>query len=286
MSRVVYVGGRYLPQAQAAISIDDRGFQFADGVYEVVTVYQGRLVDEDGHLARLARSLGELRIDPPMGDRPLRQVMRELIRRNGVVDGIVYLQVTRGSAPRDHKFPKAAKSLLVMTARPGKPIPQAYLTHGVEVILIPDIRWGRCDIKSTALLANVLGKQQAVEAGAYEAWMTDDTGQITEGTASNAWIVSQDGHLVTRELGPAILSGITRATILNLAAEHQIKVEERPFTRDEIGSAAEAFLSSASSFVMPVTRVDAIQVADGRPGPITTRLRVAYEAHMADGPDI
>lgn len=284
MSRIAYVDGRYLPHAQAQVSIDDRGYQFADGVYEVVTVRQARLIEEDGHLQRLNRSLTELRIARPMNMQPMRLIMREVLRRNRIVNGLLYMQVTRGVAPRDHKFPGAGRSVLVMTARPLRPVPDEQLTQGVEVILIPDIRWRRCDIKSTSLLANVLGKQQAVEAGAYEAWMIDDAARITEGTASNAWIVTAEGRIVTRDLGEEILSGITRLTVLKLAAEAQLTVEQRAFSVDEAKEAAEAFLTSASSFVIPVTRIDGTQVGNGRPGDVTLRLRQAYEAFMAKSP--
>src|SRR5436305_12686585 len=214
MSRVAYVSGRYRPQREAAVHIEDRGYQFGDGVYEVIAVMSGHLVDEGRHLARLNRSLTELRINPPMNDSALKVVMREVIRRNGVETGIVYLQVTRGVAPREHAFPKAAKPVLVVTSRCSRP-PDPRLGHaGIAVITIPDIRWQRCDIKSVALVANVLGKQQAREAGAYEAWQVDREGRITEGTSTNAWIVTADNAVVTRAADNAILNGVTRGAVI------------------------------------------------------------------------
>ncbi len=216
MSRVAYVSGRYRPQREAAVHIEDRGYQFGDGVYEVVAVTRGRLVDEERHLARLHRSLTELRINPPMSDAALKVVMREVIHRNGVETGIVYLQVTRGVAPRDHAFPKAAKPVLVVTSRRSRPPDPRLGRDGIAVITIPDIRWQRCDIKSVALVANVLGKQQAREAGAYEAWQIDREGQVTEGTSTNAWIVTADDTVITRVADHAILNGVTRAAILDI----------------------------------------------------------------------
>ena len=286
MPRFAYVDGRYLPHAAATVSMDDRGYQFGDGVYEVVTVHRGRLVDEESHLDRLERSLRELRIPWPVGRRPMRLIMRELLQRNAIDTGQLYLQITRGVAPRNHKFPEHPKSILVMTARPTEAAPREYIEQGVGVILIPDIRWGRCDIKTTALLPNVLGKQQAVEANAFEAWMTDRDGFITEGTSSNAWIITSKNRVVTRQLNEGILSGVTRKTILGLAHDLQIAVEERPFSADEAVVAAEAFITSASVFVIPVTNIDGKTVGNGRPGPVTRRLRAAYEDYMAKEPEL
>src|SRR5712692_3675828 len=198
MSRIAYVAGQYLPHRQAAVHIEDRGYQFADGVYEVIAVVGGHLVDEAPHLARLHRSLAELRIAPPMADAALKIVIREVVRRNGVDTGIVYIQVTRGVAPREHAFPKAAKPSLVVTARRSRPPDPRLGRAGIAVITIPDLRWQRCDIKSIALVPNVLGKQQAREAGAYEAWQVDRDGLVTEGTSTNAWIVTADNAVVTR----------------------------------------------------------------------------------------
>src|SRR5215472_8074146 len=230
MSRVAYVGGQYLPHRQAAVHIEDRGYQFGDGVYEVIAVVRGVLVDEDRHLARLHRSLTELRINPPMGDGALKIVMREVIRRNGVNTGIVYLQVTRGAAPRDHAFPKAAKPVLVVTSRRSRTPDPRLGRDGIAVITIPDIRWQRCDIKSVSLVPNVLGKQQAREAGAYEAWQVDRDGNVTEGTSTNAWIVTDDSTVVTRAADQAILRGVTRGAVLEIMHREGYRLEERPFS--------------------------------------------------------
>jgi D-alanine transaminase len=212
MSRIAYVNGRYLPHGDAAVHIEDRGYQFADGIYEVIAVKDGALIDEALHMARFERSLSELRIAPPMSRRTLELVMREVIRRNRFSNGIVYLQATRGVARRDHPFPADIRTSLVITARAARPANRKAQEEGVKVISIPDIRWARCDIKSVSLLPNVLGKQQAREAGAYEAWQVDRDGMVTEGTSTNAWIVTQDGELVTRQTGNAILNapGVAR----------------------------------------------------------------------------
>lgn len=280
MPREAYVNGRYVPHGEAAIHIEDRGFQFADGVYEVVAVRGGRLVDEEGHLARLARSLGELRIDWPVSPAVLKQILRRLVRRNGVRDGMVYFQITRGSAPRDFKFPKHAQPTLVVTTRRADLEPPAAET-GVPVITIPDIRWKRRDIKTVGMTAQVLGKQAAADAGAFEAWQVDDDGLVTEGCSSNAWIVTPDRRLVTRHANRDILNGVTRLSILSLAARDGYVFEERPFTVDEAKSAAEAFLSSATTFVMPVVSIDGTMLGDGRPGPLSWALRRAYLDHAA-----
>ena len=261
--------------------IEDRGFQFADGVYEVVTVQNGRLVDEDGHLARLGRSLGELEIAWPLDERVLRLIMRHLIRRNRITDGIVYMQITRGNAPRDFRFPKRATPTLVLTTRRMNLNPTAQIEQGVAVITIPDIRWKRRDIKSVSLLPQVLGKQRAATAGAFEAWQFDEEGQVTEGCSSNAWIVTADRRLVTREASNLILNGITRQSVLRLAAEAGLSFEERPFTVGEAMQAVEAFLTSATTYVMPVTRIDGTPVADGKPGALSRKLREGYVGYAA-----
>ena len=281
MTRFAYVNGRFLPHARAMVHVEDRGYQFADGVYEVIAVHNGRFVDEQPHLDRLDRSLFELRIAWPMAPAALKLVLRELIRRNGLRNGSVYLQVTRGVAPREHAFPKSRIAPgLVMTTKRAKTLAPAALRDGVAVITIPDIRWGRCDIKSVGLLANVLGKQAAVEAGAYEAWQVTEAGIVTEGASTNAWIVTREGRVVTHPPGPQILNGVTRLTVLRLAAESQIAVEERPFTLAELKSAREAFLTSTSSHVLPVTRIDGAPVGDGKPGRIAMRLRELYAAEL------
>jgi D-alanine transaminase len=281
MSRVAYVDGVYRPHREAAVHIEDRGYQFADGVYEVIAVRGGKLVDEALHLARLRRSLGELRIDGTLADAPLKVVMREVIRRNGVVDGIVYLQVTRGAAPRDHAFPKAARPVLVVTARRSRTANPAFVEEGISVITIPDIRWQRCDIKTVSLVANVLGKQQAREAGAYEAWMVDGEGRVTEGASTNAWIVTGDNLVVTRGAGNAILDGVTRQALIRIIRREGYKFAERPFTVAEAQVAREAFLTSTTADVLPVVTIDGRPVANGVPGMLTQKLRADYLAHVA-----
>jgi D-alanine transaminase len=281
MPRFAYVNGRYVPHAAASVHIEDRGYQFADGVYEVVPIYDGRLVDEGPHLDRLDYSLKELRIPWPMARSALQLVLRELIRRNGLRNGIVYLQVTRGVAPRDHKFPARSKPSLIATTRRQRPLAVGVLTTGAAVVTLPDIRWRRCDIKSISLLPNVLGKQHAVEAGAYEAWLVDADGYVTEGTSTNAWIVTADARLLTRDRSSAILSGITRLALLALLKSEGIAFEERRFTVAEAKAAAEAFLTSSSSFVLPVTRIDGAAVGDGKPGRITMKLRDVFMRHAA-----
>jgi D-alanine transaminase len=281
MSRVAYVAGQYLPHRRAAVHIEDRGYQFGDGVYEVIAVTDGHLVDETAHLARLRRSLSELRIAAPMSDAALRLVIREVIRRNGVETGIVYLQVTRGAAPREHAFPKAAKPVLVVTSRRTRPPDPRLGREGIAVITIPDIRWQRCDIKSVALVPNVLGKQQAREAGAYEAWQVDREGHVTEGTSTNAWIVTEDGAVVTRAADNAILNGVTRGAVLEIIRREGYRLVERRFSVAEAKAAREAFLTSTTAELLPVVRIDGAPVADGRPGPLGRKLREAYLAHAA-----
>lgn len=280
MPRIAYVNGRYVPHGAAMIHVEDRGYQFADGVYEVIAVHRGRFLGEKGHLDRLGHSLGELRIDWPMARRPLSMVLREVARRNGVMDGLVYLQVTRGVAPRDHPFPAVSRSALVVTAVKRPPISKATLLAGIDVITVPDIRWQRRDIKSISLLPNVLGKQQAVEAGAQEAWQVDDDGFVTEGTATNAWIVNRAGELVTRDIGHAILNGITRLAILEAARAQNVPFVERPFTLEEALDAKEAFISSSNGHVKAVTRIDGHSIGNGQAGELTTRLFDIYMEFM------
>lgn len=281
MPRDAYVNGRYVPHAAASVHVEDRAYQFADGVYEVVAIHRGDIIDEEPHLDRLDHSLKALKIGWPMSRAALKLVMRELIRRNGVSTGSLYLQVSRGVAPRDHAFPKKPpRPALVMTTKHGKPQNPALLEKGASAITIPDIRWERCDIKSVALLPNILGKQKAAEAGAYEAWQVDADGTVTEGTSTNAWIVTKDGELVTRQLSHAILSGITRQSVLKIAAEAQVKFVERPFTVAEAKEAREAFLTSTTSFVLPIVTLDGDTIGDGKPGPLSKRLRELYHAYM------
>ncbi len=280
MSRVAYVNGRYLPHRQATVHVEDRGYQFADGVYEVIAVVADRLIDATGHLQRLDRSLRELEIAWPVARNVLPVLIREVVRRNRVQDGIVYLQITRGVARRDHAFPVGVKSALVITARSQGPNTVA-ARAGVGVITVPDQRWARCDIKSVSLLPNILAKQQARQAGAYEAWQVDDEGHVTEGSSSNAWIVTRNGEIVTRQSDNAILNGITRIAALALADSAQMKVIHRPFSVEEAKAAREAFITSATSYVIGVTSIDGHKIGDGRPGPITARLRELYIDSMA-----
>lgn len=277
MPRIAYVNGRYVPHAEAAVHIEDRGLQFADGVYEVVAIVAGRLVDEDGHYARLGRSLGELRIAWPVAEPVLRRIVREVVARNHLTDGIVYMQVTRGVAKRDHAFPAGVRPGLIVT---GRAVDRAAITRraeeGIAVRTVPDLRWARRDIKATALLPNVLAKQAAREAGAYEAWLVDAEGFVTEGSSTNAWIVTPDGCLVTRPRTHDILWGVTRATVLETAASLQMRVEERAFTVAEAQAAAEAFITAATVQVMPVIAIDGVAIGSGRPGPAARALRAAY----------
>jgi D-alanine transaminase len=281
MSRIAYVGGQYVPHRLAGVHIEDRGYQFGDGVYEVLAVFGGHLVDEALHLARLARSLAELQIAAPMSEAALKLVAREVIRRNGVVDGIIYIQVTRGVAPREHAFPRAAKPVLVVTARRKRTTDPHLSTQGVAVITIPDIRWQRCDIKSVALIANVLGKQRAHEAGAFEAWQVDRDGFVTEGTSTNAWIVTNDGTVVTRQVDHAILNGVTRRAVIDIIVAEGCRLVERPFSEAEAKAAREAFLTSTTLDLLPVVRINDDIVGNGAPGLLTLRLRERYQAHAA-----
>ncbi|NIA67358.1 D-amino-acid transaminase [Pelagibius litoralis] len=280
MPRQAYVNGRYQPHSDAAVHIEDRGYQFADGVYEVVPVYNGILVDEDLHFDRLDRSLAELQIEEPMSRPALKLVARELMRRNGLSNGFVYMQVTRGVAPRDHKFPKDSRPALVLTTRQMKPHSPQVLAEGLKVITVTDQRWDRCDIKSVSLLPNVLGKQAAAEAGAYEAWQVDGDGMVTEGTSTNAWIVTGDNKVVTRDATHSILNGITRITLLELIKAEGYSLEERSFSVAEAQEAREAFLTSSTSFVLPVTQLDGKPIGNGHPGILTGKLRHHYMDYM------
>lgn len=284
MSRVAYVNGVYRPHRDAVVHVEDRGFQFADGVYELWSVFDGRLADFEAHMARLERSLGELRIDPPMTREALTQVLRETVRRNRVRDGIVYLQVTRGTARRDHPFPAdgTAPSVVVTSRAVDFAKADATARKGVAVVTQPDIRWGRCDIKSVGLLPNVLAKQAAREAGAAEAWMVDEMGLVTEGGSTNAWIVDEHGVLRTRDVQANILRGCTRAALLDLVRETGIGFEERAFTVDEAKRAREAFYTAASAWVMPVVSLDGTRIGDGKPGEISRRLRALYLERARD----
>jgi D-alanine transaminase len=278
MSRIAYVNGRYLPQGEATVHIEDRGFQLADGIYEVWAVFGGKLADAEGHFARLERSLGELDMDAPMGRKALEVVIHEVLRRNTIRDGIVYLQVTRGTAPRDHAYPDPpVPPTLVLTAkRVDRAAAEAKAAKGIKVVTTPENRWGRCDIKTVGLLPNAMARQTAKEQGAGEAWFVDADGKVTEGAASNAWIVTEDGTLVTRELTANILRGVTRSTLMSVIATSNLKVEERAFTLAEVATAREAFITGAGALVMPVIAVDGKPVGQGKPGPVATRLRADY----------
>ena len=278
--RTAYVNGRYVPHGQAGVHIEDRGLQFGDSIYEVCGLFDGRLTDEEPHLDRLERSLGETRMTMPLSRTALKLVMRELVRRNGVRDGLLYLQVTRGAFRRDHPIPKTkSRPTLVMTVRAMDPaVTRAKREHGIAVITQADERWARCDIKTTQLLANVLAKTAAREEGAYEAWLVDDEGFVTEGTSTNAWIVTASGEIVTRNLSHAILPGVTRQVILAAAAEAQLTVKERKFTLQEAHTAKEAFISSATGAAIPVVNIDANIIGDGKPGALTRRIFELYAA--------
>ena len=276
MSRVAYVDGRYVPHGAAAVHVEDRGYQFADGVYEVVLSRGGRLIDGEAHLDRLERSLGELRIAMPMERSALDHVMRQTLARNLVRDGIVYVQVTRGVARRDHGFPGQARPSLVVTARRMAGPAARAVEDGIRVVSVPDIRWQRCDVKAIGLLPNVLAKQQAREEGATEAWQVDAEGRVTEGTSTNAWIVTPEGTLVTHPADNAILDGITRRRLIALARAAGHRVEERAFTLAEAQAAREAFLTSTTSFVLPVVQIDDRVIANGRPGSTTAALVSLY----------
>jgi D-alanine transaminase len=281
MSRIAYVNGRYVPHGQAAVHIEDRGYQFADGIYEVCEVYGGWLVDETRHLARMKRSLDELRIAMPMGLDALKVVLRETIRRNRVHDGMVYLQITRGVARRDHVFPSAdtPPSLVVTAKSIDRKKANAAAENGIAVMTTPDNRWDRVDIKSVGLLPNCMARQAAKEVGAKEAWFVDRDGFVTEGAATNAWIITKDGRLVTRPAEFGILRGVTRTTLFDLAAKENLIIEERPFTVAEAKAAREAFISAATTLVMPVVKIDDAVIGNGKPGSMALRLRAEFHRH-------
>lgn len=275
MSRTVYVNGSYVPEEDAKVSVFDRGFLFADGVYEVTSVLDGKLLDFAGHATRLQRSLDELEMTSPVTMDELLDIHRELVRLNDLTEGMVYLQVTRGAADRDFAYPKDARPTLVLFTQSKTLIDSPMVKTGMKVISIEDQRWGRRDIKTVQLLYPSMGKMMAKAAGADDAWMVED-GLVTEGTSNNAYIVTKSGKIITRHLGNEILHGITRTAVLRFAREAQMDVEERAFTMDEAKEAAEAFITSASTFVMPVVSIDGVAVGDGKPGPVALRLREIY----------
>jgi len=285
MGRIAYVNGRFVPQGEAMVHIEDRGYQLADAVYEVWALFGGKLADAEGHFARLERSLSELSIPMPMSRRALTLVLREAVRRNRVREGTVYLQVSRGVAPRDHAFPEGeVRPAVVITVKQvDRAAVEARAAKGIAVVTTPENRWGRCDIKTVGLLPNALAKQKAKEAGAGEAWFVDELGFVTEGAASNAWILDAEGRLRTRDTNANILRGITRRTLMDVLAAEGLSVDERPFTPDEAVAAKEAFVTGAGALVLPVVAVDGKPVGDGRPGPLAMRLRRLYIERAREG---
>ncbi len=286
MSRYAYVNGRYLPLRDAKVHVEDRGYQFADGVYEVCEVRGGRLIDERRHIERLQRSLEEIRIPLPMSTKALGVILREVVARNRIGYGIVYLQINRGVARRDHAFPSPAVApSVVVTARPlNKARNEALAKNGIAVIGVPDNRWGRVDIKTVGLLPNVLARQTAIDQGARDAWFVDAGGYVTEASSANAWIVTKDGTLVTRRADHAILRGITRTVVFDeVKGQQGLRIEERSFTLEEAYAAREAFITSASQIVLPVVRIDGRTVGDGKPGPVATALRQEFYRYAEAG---
>ncbi len=281
MSRIAYVNGRYLPLRAAAVNVEDRGYQFADGIYEVIHLYDGRMIDAGRHLDRLDRSLRELRLPAPMTRSALVQVLTEVARRNRVREGLIYMQITRGVARRDHGFPNPPPPpALVVTARRTPPFPKTAEAIATTAVTVPDQRWARCDIKTVGLTANVLARQAARDAGAGEAIQYDAAGMVTEGASSNVWIVDAAGHLRTRGLDSAILPGCTRAALIALLDGSGVTLDERGFGLAELRGAHEAFVTSATSFVKPVTRIDGAAVGDGTVGPVTRLLFQRFAAHV------
>jgi D-alanine transaminase len=278
MPRIAYVNGLYQRTADSFVSVEDRGFLFADAIYEVWSVFDGRLADSQGHMLRLERSLKELRIDMPMSRAALEVVLNEVIRRNGIREGMVYLQISRGAAPRDHVFPSTdVPATVVVTAKPvDRTAAEARAQTGICVISTPDIRWGRCDIKTVGLLPAVLAKQAAKERGAGEVLFVDADGFVTEGGSTNVWIIDANGTLVTRDLKANILSGVTRLSLVSLAREMGYTVEERAFTVAQAQAAQEVFVTAATSLILPVIRIDNVPVGNGKPGQTTLELRKAY----------
>lgn len=284
MSRIAYVNGRYVPQNEASVNVEDRGFQFADGVYEVIQIFAGRFVDDERHLARLERSLGEISVTPPMGRTALRHVLMEVVRRNRVREGLVYMQVTRGVARRDFPFPAdPIPTTLVVTCRRTNAYPTDVTKWAIKAVTHPDQRWARCDIKSTGMLAQVLAKQAARKAGAQEAIMVDSAGRVTEGGSSTVWMVDAGGALRTRHLDRAILPGCTRGALLALIEEAGLEAEESGFSQDELRAAQEVFITSATGFVKPIIEVDGMPVGDGAVGPVTHRLFDLFAQHVKSG---
>lgn len=280
MPRFAYVNGSYLPHDEASVHIQDRGFQFADGVYEVVYLFQGKMVDADPHLARLERSLLELDMDMPMSFAALKLVMKELISKNRIKTGQLYLQVTRGTSERDFPFPKDCLPTLVMTTKAMKPFDISMIEKGLSVMSTPDIRWKRCDIKTVSLIAAAWTKQKALDQGFDDAWMLDGQGFITEGTSNNAWIVTEEGTLQTRAPGEEILNGITRRAVMAAAQKEGIGIIEKPFTLEAARKAKEAFVTSATACVKPVHFLDGQAIGTGQTGPLTRKIATLYQEHL------
>ena len=280
MPRIVYVNGRYLPHRYASVHIEDRGFQFADGVYEVIAITNGKLVDIEPHLDRLNRSMGELNIDLPVPRRAFGFILREVIRRNRVTNGSIYLQITRGVAARDFTYPEGLRPSLVIYTKSTKKASIETASQGHAVVSQPDIRWARCDIKTISLLPSVLAKRAATEEGVADAWFVNEEGIVTEGTSSNAWIVTTTKELITRQTDNFILSGITRQTILKLASDAGLTITERPFSLEEAMQATEAFTSSSTALVKPVIKINGVQIGDGQAGRVTRQLIEHYLNYM------
>lgn len=282
MSRIAYVNGQYVPHSNAAVHIEDRGYQFSDGVYEVCEILDGRLIDETRHMERLERSLTELKIAIPMDRNPMGVILREVVSRNRVKNGLVYIQVTRGVAPRNHYFPADdTPPAVVVTARNSSTAKSdAFAETGVSVISVPDNRWERVDIKSVSLLPNVMAKQAAKEQGSFEAWFVDENGFVTEGSSTNAWIVTKEGVIVTRSADSGILRGITRTAVLELVERENLQFEERAFTIEEAQQAKEAFITAATTLVMPVVHIDGAAVGNAAPGSVATNLRKLFHTQV------
>jgi D-alanine transaminase len=281
MSQITYLKGRFLPHEEAYVHVEDRGFLFADGIYDFVLVHRGKMVNLEGHLDRIDYSLGEMEIRWPMPRKELVDVFAEAIRRNALGEGFVYLQVTRGVAPRNHAFPREEVSPTVLVIARHVPFPTLEEARsGAKVITVPDQRWKRCDIKSIAILPNALAREKAVRAGTDEAWMYDEEGFITEGPACNAWIVTAEGELLTRQLDQAILSGVTRRMLLGVCRDNGVRFAERRFTVDEAKAAREAFWTNSPTLIRPVVQIDDTVIGDGKGGPFTLRLLDAYRAFV------
>lgn len=275
MSRIVYVNGEFVPEEDAKVSVFDRGFMFADGVYEVSSVIRGKLIDNEGHMVRLQRSMNELDMPAPATNEEIEAIQKQLIEKNDLDEGLIYLQVTRGPADRDFAYPKEPKPSLVLFTQKKNVINNPIAETGISVITVEDIRWARRDIKTVGLLAPCMAKMQAKAAGADDAWLVED-GSVTEGSSNNAYIVTKDGTIVTRYVGNQILNGITRRAVLALAKEHDYNIEERLFSVEECYEAAEAFVTSATMFVQGVVKIDGKQIGDGKPGPVAKKLREYY----------